>query len=237
MNNSGTATQVAYFSSTNVVSSDSNLYWDNTNKRLGIGTTTPTQALTIGLTGAAYMDFSAAAGATVYARFGGYSDGATAGHLEFYTLNNGTITEQMRLTSAGYFAIGATNPTYPLYVGTSATNTSIYAIGDIAAFSDESVKTDVQVIDNALEKVKQIRGVTFIRTDIGSGDRKAGVIAQEVEKVLPEVITVHPDGTKAVSYGNMNGLLIQAIKEQQLMIEKLVTRVTELEMMIGSSQS
>jgi len=123
--------------------------------------------------------------------------------------------------------IGTTSPSYPLHVGSSASGVSIYAVGDISAFSDESVKTDIRLIENPIDKIKKIRGVTFLRTDINSDQRRAGVIAQEVEKVLPEVITVHQDGTKAVSYGNLCALLIEAIKDLQIEIETLKAQIVQ----------
>ena len=60
---------------------------------------------------------------------------------------------------------------------------------------DGCVKDEIEEIANAVEKIKQIRGVTFVRNDSESKERRAGVIAQEVEKVLPEVITKKEDGT------------------------------------------
>ena len=59
----------------------------------------------------------------------------------------------------------------------------------------------------------QIRGVTYNRNDIEGNPRQTGVIAQEVEKVLPEVISEDNNGIKSVAYGNMISLLIEAIKE------------------------
>jgi len=91
------------------------------------------------------------------------------------------------------------------------------ATGTVTANSDEKLKTNIKTIENALEKVSSIRGVEFDRTDIG--EHQIGVIAQEVEKVIPEV--VYGDETKSVAYGNLVGLLIEAIKEQQVRIEKL----------------
>ena len=94
--------------------------------------------------------------------------------------------------------------------------------GNVTAYSDIRLKTDIQVIENAIEKVKQIRGVTFKRIDEGSdGMRQTGVIAQEVELVLPEAVSQDNEGIKNVAYGNMVGLLIEAIKEQQKQIEEL----------------
>ena len=83
------------------------------------------------------------------------------------------------------------------------------AVGNITAYSDERLKENIKTIPNALETVKKLRGVLFDRKDFtGKG---IGVIAQEVEEILPEVVV---DGEyKSVSYGNIVGLLIEAIKE------------------------
>jgi hypothetical protein len=100
---------------------------------------------------------------------------------------------------------------------------TITASGDITAYSDIRVKENIEVIENALEKVQAIRGVTFNRTDLEKNKdaRHAGVIAQEVIKVLPEVVNINDTGLYSVAYGNLNALLIEAIKEQQQQIEEL----------------
>jgi hypothetical protein len=82
---------------------------------------------------------------------------------------------------------------------------------DFTATSDARTKSDVITITNALDKVKALRGVYFTRN--GETQRSVGVIAQEVETVLPEVIRTGDDQIKSVSYGNMVGLLIEAVKE------------------------
>ena len=83
------------------------------------------------------------------------------------------------------------------------------AVGNVTAYSDERLKENIKTIPNALETVKKLRGVSFAKRD--SGIKGIGVIAQEIEKVLPEVVV---DGDyKSVSYGNIVGLLIEAIKE------------------------
>jgi hypothetical protein len=89
--------------------------------------------------------------------------------------------------------------------------------GTVTANSDQNLKTNVKTIKNALDKVLSLRGVEFDRKD--SGEHQIGVIAQEVEKIIPEV--VYGDETKSVAYGNLVGLLIEAIKEQQKEIEEL----------------
>lgn len=104
---------------------------------------------------------------------------------------------------------------------------SITASGDITSNSDERLKDNIEIIGNAIDRVSQIRGVSYTLKDAGT--RHSGVIAQEVEKVLPEVVHENQEGIKSVAYGNMVGLLIEAIKEQQASIEKLEARVAELE--------
>jgi hypothetical protein len=89
--------------------------------------------------------------------------------------------------------------------------------GTVTANSDIKLKENVITIESALEKVLSLRGVEYDRKD--SGEHQIGVIAQEVEKIIPEV--VYGDEIKSVAYGNLVGLLIEAIKEQQKEIEEL----------------
>jgi len=112
--------------------------------------------------------------------------------------------------------IGITNPSEKLHVVGN-----ILATGNITANSDISLKDNITPIPNALDKVLQIRGVTYNRNDIEDNPKHVGVIAQEVEKVLPEVVSEGEDGIKSVAYGNMVSLLIEAIKEQQEQIDML----------------
>ena len=129
----------------------------------------------------------------------------------------------------GNLGVGTASPSYPLHVSGAVSSISIYATNDIAAFSDESVKTDLQVIDNAVDKIKQINGYTYVRIDDTSNTRRAGVIAQEVQKVLPEVVSKNQDETLNVAYSNMIALLIEGIKEQQSQIDILNEKIKHLE--------
>ena len=102
------------------------------------------------------------------------------------------------------------------------------ATGALIAQSDIRLKYDIENITGALDKVKAIRGVTFRMKDAINDNRTVGVIAQEVELVLPEAVRENEDGIKAVAYGNMVGLLIEAIKEQQSEIDELKSLVKQL---------
>ena len=87
---------------------------------------------------------------------------------------------------------------------------------DVTAFSDERLKTDIKTIENGLEKVLKMRGVTFKR----DGVTGTGVIAQEVKNVLPEVVHDKQEYL-SIAYGNMVGVLIEAIKDLQGQIDKI----------------
>lgn len=124
----------------------------------------------------------------------------------------------------GNVGIGTTNPTTKLHV-----IGDILASGNVTAYSDLQLKDNVETIDKPLEKVLGLRGVTFTRVDIEDRDKKhVGVIAQEVEAILPEAVQEHANGIKSVAYGNMVGLLIEAIKEQQSQIETLKAEIESL---------
>ena len=89
--------------------------------------------------------------------------------------------------------------------------------GNVTAYSDERLKDNIKTIDNALDKVSQMRGVAFQRKDTRRKD--SGVIAQELEKVAPELVI---DGEyKSVAYGNIVGYLIEAIKELKAEVKEL----------------
>lgn len=92
---------------------------------------------------------------------------------------------------------------------------NLTASGEVTAYSDEVLKTNIETIDSALDKVSKMRGVYFDK----DGKRSTGVIAQEIEKVLPEVVL---DGDfKSVAYGNIVGILIEAIKDLSAKVEEL----------------
>jgi len=100
------------------------------------------------------------------------------------------------------------------------------AAGEVTANSDERIKTNIKTIENALDKVTQLRGVEYDRTDIEA--HQIGVIAQEVEKVLPEVVHDNENGLKSVAYGNLVAVLIESIKELKGEISELRAELNEL---------
>jgi len=114
-----------------------------------------------------------------------------------------------------------------LGIGTAAPGTTgvIRATNDIVAFysSDERLKDNIEEIPNALDKVESIRGVHFDWNDkqeVYEG-HDIGVIAQEVEKVLPEIVEDRDNGYKAVKYEKLTAVLIQAVKELSAKVKEL----------------
>jgi hypothetical protein len=106
---------------------------------------------------------------------------------------------------------------------------NVTATGNVTAYSDVRIKENIRTVDNALDKVQSMRGVYFDRKDTGKAS--VGVIAQEIEQILPEVVETQDTRTdenkdglsdlKTVSYGNIVGVLIEAIKELRAEVAEL----------------
>jgi hypothetical protein len=134
----------------------------------------------------------------------------------FSMVNNGTGYDNVLVLDRGNVGIGTTDPAYKLDV-----SGTIRATGDVIAYSDARVKDNVKTIENAIEKITSLRGVSYTRKDTDDKSPKIGVIAQEVLPIIPEVVSKDQNGNYSVSYGNIVGLLIEAVKEQQKQIDEL----------------
>ena len=168
---------------------------------------------------------SAVANGYICAGYGFGTPSTTSGDLN--TIRSGGTT--------GVLWFGNLSQTrYLYYDGTkyNLAGASLLVDGDITAFSDRRVKADVEVIHDALAKVKKLRGVTYRRTDVeDTQKRHAGLIAQDVEKVLPEAVgettKTSPDGKKSrrklktLAYDQVIALLVESIKELTEKVEKL----------------
>ena len=124
--------------------------------------------------------------------------------------NGGTgvssITANKLLTGNGTSAM--TVESGLTYDGSTFTVSGTVSATEVTATSDERLKSDIETIDNALDKVMSMRGVTYTMQD----QKGTGVVAQEIEKILPEVV-IDGEEYKSVAYGNMVGVLIEAIKD------------------------
>jgi hypothetical protein len=146
--------------------------------------------------------------------------GSTSGAVDFYSIigREGYIGRSTSVQSAD----GGTIPYVAgvhAFTGSITVTGSVTAQGDVVAYSDARTKTDVVTIPNALETVKNLRGVNYTR--LSDGEASTGVIAQEVLEVMPQAVREQADGMLGVAYGNMVGVLIEAIKEQQKQIDDL----------------
>jgi hypothetical protein len=135
--------------------------------------------------------------------------------------NNGG-TERMRITAQGRVGIGVAAPGFPLDVAGQAHATSF------PTSSDVKLKTNVKQLSNVLEKVDKIRAVSFEWNkeyeSLGrsTGRTEIGVIGQEVEAVFPELVTEWGDEKyKAVDYGRLAGVLIEAVKELKAQVKEM----------------
>lgn len=120
----------------------------------------------------------------------------------------------------GLVGIGTTTPAVQLQVGNSGDGT-IARANAWQTFSDVRYKTDIVPITNALEKLDNLHGYYYYWKDGADANRQAGLLAQEVEKVLPEIVSTDERGYKSVDYGKMNALLLQALKEQEKRLSSL----------------
>jgi hypothetical protein len=159
------------------------------------------------------------------------SAGSGSSTIGGVTLNGGAITGATTITNSGLHTTGSlstagtvtcgaiTAPTTANTINSLVINAGTCTGVDFVATSDRRLKSDISTISNALGIVNNMRGVYFTR--LGQSKRSVGVIAQEVEEVLPEVVHTGDDEMKSVSYGNIVGLLIEANKELTQRLESL----------------
>jgi hypothetical protein len=155
-------------------------------------------------------------------------DGAWGGDLVFYTANDNSAspTEKVRIDTAGNVGIGTASPSYTLHV-----NGTAYATGAAGALSDIRDKRDIAPLSTAaLDAISKLRPVTFLwktPKDDGMKGRQTGLIAQEVEKILPSTILTANDArkSKAIKYNELTAILIKAVQEQQKEISDQASQI------------
>lgn len=151
---------------------------------------------------------------------------------DWFTANNGTqllvkttpnssnssVNTMMVSVSSSYVNTASLTVTGNLTVGGE-----IVSNGNITAFSDRRLKDDIRTIEDALDKVRKLRGVTYTRDGIPG----QGVIAQEVAEVIPEVVT-QGEVYLSVAYGNLIGVLIESIKELSDKVDEMEKTIDDL---------
>ena len=136
-----------------------------------------------------------------------------------------TIQFQSQSTSGGWI----TNALFKNTSSGSIIAVNFYFYGTVfyyglsALISDETTKTDIIIVDNPLDKIQQIKGVYF--TSLCDNSKRMGVLAQDVQKVVPEVISTDDNGKMGVCYSSLIGLLIEGIKELNNKINNSENRI------------
>jgi hypothetical protein len=213
---------------------------------VGIGTNTPTSLLTVGKADGTSTAAELALNPSAATNEGGQivikkslngstSDwtidqyGTTAANARFRIFSTSELAGLV-IKENGYVGLGTTDPTVRLHVSGDIIANSV------AGTSDRRFKTNIHPVDNALAKVKALQGVyfnwnqkDFPEKDFGA-QNELGFIAQEVEKVVPEIVSKDKskEEYRAVKYDKLVALLVEAMKEQQKQIEQLQIKVKQL---------
>ena len=194
---------------------------------VGIGTVAPTEVLTINGTNP-IVQLQHAGANKGFLQITGGQDVKIGTNIDndlgsFFIRTNGA--DRVKVDPNGNVGVGTSSPAVRFQVGVNGDG-SVARANAWQTFSDERFKKEVQPIDNALQKIKDLQGYYYQWINGSDNTRQAGFLAQEVEKVLPEIVSTDGEGYKSVDYGKMNALLLQAIKEQQVLIERLLLQVT-----------
>jgi exonuclease VII small subunit len=149
-----------------------------------------------------------------------------ASFLAGFGIHTSTLSYYSGDTHKWYKATNADNASIMMQVDGSG---NFVATGDVTAYSDIRVKENILNIVDPLNTVLRLRGVSYNRIDTDDKTTKIGFIAQEIEKIVPEVVSYDElEDRYSVSYGNVTALLVEAIKEQQTQIEDLKTIINGL---------
>mgnify|MGYP001184505570 CR=1 FL=1 len=193
-------------------------------------TQSATQGQTFSSLGITYNDASTSGSGTSSTFISGNFIGAptlTATNSSVTTTNAATLYISAAPTASTNQTI--TNG-YALYVAAGTARFASMTTNEQVVTSDRKLKTNIITIDNSLEKVNKMRGVYFDWKDKEkyNNRKQIGFIAQEVEEVVPELVSNGDPGTKAVNYAQTVALLLEAVKEQNKIIEELRKDVEEL---------
>ena len=151
---------------------------------------------------------------------------------DIFLKDGGTSIGQIALNNSGYFDLYSAVSDADVRIRGNDGGSTVTALtidmsnagaatfnNNVTAYSDERLKSNIETIDGGLAKILGMRGVTYTRDDMDN----VGVIAQEVEKVLPQIVMTADDemGTKSVDYSRITAVLIEAVKELTARVEEL----------------
>jgi len=231
-------------------------YVDATNNKVGIGTSSPSATLDLGIGGnqikvteenvtEVYIEGSGVRLKNIFAGdgwarsilkyqdssgvdyfgLGGFGDGQS---FNYIFLGPAFNNNYQVWKSNGDVGIGTTSPSYKLEV-----NGSVAGVGAYNNLSDVNWKKNIQDITYGLDKILQLKPITFNWLNEDYGDRiNIGFIAQEVEEIIPNMVTTAEDGTKSLAITDLIPVLTKAIQEQQAIIESQATEIETLKTLI-----
>lgn len=198
------------------------LYGHGPTGNVGIGTTNPTHPLTVATGSGQYANAVTILPSTHATSrrasmniddWAIYQDTSGNGTKDFGVYQGATTLTRLNISTAGNVGIGTTSPSYKLHVVGQVAGNAAYV-----NTSDARLKKDVIELSNGLESVMRLRPVSFLWKDQNEEwqkGRKLGLIAQEAEEVLPEIVSTANDdiGTKSIAYGDLAPVLIKAVQE------------------------
>ena len=154
----------------------------------------------------------------------GSADYVAIGELVFYS--SGSVSNpSFVIDNSGRVGIGDNSPTEALTV-----NGSIIHSGAILTYSDKNLKTNIELLTNVLSKLKDINSYYYNwKKNPESTSKEIGILAQEIETHFPELVKTGSNGIKAVDYTKLSAILLEAVKEQQLMIDDQNKRLDLIE--------
>lgn len=153
----------------------------------------------------------------------------TAASGSFSIGSSNVFPPTLNLSSSGYLGVAVAQPNYGVHLPNITSNSGKGLARQWLTYSSQRWKTKVQTIEQPMDKVRQLRGVTFEWKE--QDERDMGLIAEEVVKVIPEVVHMDENGEDAngVAYERLVALLIEAVKEQDRKIQELEERLAEKE--------
>jgi len=163
-----------------------------------------------------------------------YNGANTFSALEYGNVSSG-YSSLLLMKSGGNVGIGTTAPGYKLEVYTgSASGWVVTADGTWGSTSDARLKKNIEPMGSALDQVMALNPVTFnMKGESNSDPAHMGFIAQDVEKIVPELVTAGPNGYKGLSYALFTPLLTKAVQEQQLEIRNSQFAISNLDKKLG----
>jgi hypothetical protein len=246
-----TANKVMVGNGTSGVLTPTNLHWDNTNSRLGIGNPSPFAALDIVTTTTSLVALfnsnqanasfriinSSVNGGRTYSL--GSGDNTSAGGNGLFVYDETGAAARLLVNNVGDIGIGTTSPTQKLHVvgnamftsvgaGAYANDLNITSTGVLTtASSDEKYKYNILPINYGLNTILQLNPVNF--QWIKGEENDLGFIAQDVAEIIPEAVDTNWNSDLLMRYESIIPILTKAIQEQQALIKALEQRIINLE--------